>query len=258
MMGKKFLQRRDVAILLSIGTILVVWQFLAMVINSPLILPLPKETLKALLQDIGKPLFWQHVGATACRSLVAFGISVVVGTLLGAAAGASDSVHNLLDFPLAMMRATPVVSFILLALFWFGSSLVPIFVAMVMSLPVMISAVETGIKNTNKDLIACCRVYGFSTGKMLRHLYFPSCKPYFFSGSLAAFGLSWKVVAAAEVISLPHRSAGTLLQNAKVHLETAQVFAITLVLVILSFVLESLFSVILHRRGLLTGGKATK
>ncbi|MBR5579776.1 MAG: ABC transporter permease subunit [Treponema sp.] len=257
-MGKKFLQRRDVAILLSIGTILVVWQILAMVINSPLILPLPKETLKALLQDIGKPLFWQHVGATACRSLVAFGISVVVGTLLGAAAGASDSVHNLLDFPLAMMRATPVVSFILLALFWFGSSLVPIFVAMVMSLPVMISAVETGIKNTNKDLIACCRVYGFSTGKMLRHLYFPSCKPYFFSGSLAAFGLSWKVVAAAEVISLPHRSAGTLLQNAKVHLETAQVFAITLVLVILSFVLESLFSVILHRRGLLTGGKATK
>ena len=258
MMGKKFLQRRDVAILLSIGTILVVWQILAMVINSPLILPLPKETLKALLQDIGKPLFWQHVGATACRSLVAFGISVVVGTLLGAAAGASDSVHNFLDFPLAMMRATPVVSFILLALFWFGSSLVPIFVAMVMSLPVMISAVETGIKNTNKDLIACCRVYGFSTGKMLRHLYFPSCKPYFFSGSLAAFGLSWKVVAAAEVISLPHRSAGTLLQNAKVHLETAQVFAITLVLVILSFVLESLFSVILHRRGLLTGGKATK
>lgn len=258
MMGKKFLQRRDVAIILSIGTILVVWQILAMVINSPLILPLPKETLEALFQDIGKPLFWQHVGATACRSLVAFGISVVVGTLLGAAAGASDSVHNLLDFPLAMMRATPVVSFILLALFWFGSSLVPIFVAMVMSLPVMISAVETGIKNTNKDLIACCRVYGFSTGKMLRHLYFPSCKPYFFSGSLAAFGLSWKVVAAAEVISLPHRSAGTLLQNAKVHLETAQVFAITLVLVILSFVLESLFSVILHRRGLLTGGKATK
>ena len=258
MMGKKFLQRRDVAILLSIGTILVVWQILAMVINSPLILPLPKETLEALLQDIGKPLFWQHVGATACRSMVAFGISVVVGTLLGAAAGASDSVHNLLDFPLAMMRATPVVSFILLALFWFGSSLVPIFVAMVMSLPVMISAVETGIKNTNKDLIACCRVYGFSTGKMLRHLYFPSCKPYFFSGSLAAFGLSWKVVAAAEVISLPHRSAGTLLQNAKVHLETAQVFAITLVLVILSFVLESLLSVILHRRGLLTGGKATK
>lgn len=257
-MSNKFLHRRYVATLLSVGIILVVWQILAMVIHSPLILPLPRETLEVLIQDMGKPLFWQHVGATACRSLVAFVISVVVGTLFGVASGASESIHNLLDFPLAMMRATPVVSFILLALFWFGSSLVPIFVAMIMSLPVMISAVEAGIKNTNKDLIACCRVYGFSTGKMLCHLYFPSCKPYFFSGTLAAFGLSWKVVAAAEVISLPHRSAGTLLQSAKVHLETAQVFAITLMLVILSFVLESIFSLVLHRRGLLTGGKTTK
>lgn len=257
-MSNKFLHRRYVATLLSVGIILVVWQILAMVIHSPLILPLPRETLEVLIQDMGKPLFWQHVGATACRSLVAFVISVVVGTLFGVASGASESIHNLLDFPLAMMRATPVVSFILLALFWFGSSLVPIFVAIVMSLPVMISAVEAGIKNTNKDLIACCRVYGFSTGKMLCHLYFPSCKPYFFSGSLAAFGLSWKVVAAAEVISLPHRSAGTLLQSAKVHLETAQVFAITLMLVILSFILESFFSLVLHRRGLLTGGKTTK
>ncbi len=257
-MGKKFLHRRNVANLLSVGIILGTWQLLAMAINSSLILPLPREALEVLIQDMGKPLFWQHVGATACRSLAAFGISVVVGALLGVAAGASEGIHNLLDFPLAMMRATPVVSFILLALFWFGSSLVPIFVAIVMSLPVMISAVEAGIKNTNKDLIACCRVYRFSTGKMLCHLYFPSCKPYFFSGSLAAFGLSWKVVAAAEVISLPHRSAGTLLQSAKVHLETAQVFAITLMLVILSFVLESIFSLVLHRRGLLTGGKATK
>ena len=120
MMVEKLLHRRDVAILLSVGTILLVWQILATVINSPLILPLPKETFEVLIQDMGKPLFWQHVGATACRSLVAFVISVVVGTLLGVASGASESVHNLLDFPLAMMRATPVVSFILLALFWFA------------------------------------------------------------------------------------------------------------------------------------------
>lgn len=258
MMGKKLLHRRYVATLLSVGIIFVIWQIFAMVIHSPLILPLPRETLEVLVQDIGRPLFWQHVGATACRSLLAFGIAVVTGTLLGAVTGSSENLHNLLVFPLAILRATPVVSFILLALFWFGTSLVPVFVAVVMSLPVMSGAIESGIKNTNKELIACCRVYGFSRGKMIRHLYFPSCKPYFFSGSLAVFGLSWKVVAAAEVISLPHRSAGTLLQSAKVHLETAQVFAITLVLVVLSFVLESLFSFILRKRGLLTRGRATK
>jgi len=124
-----------------------------------------------------------------------------------------------------------------------------------MSLPVMISSVETGIKNTDKSLVSCCRSYRFSLGKMIRHLYLPSCKPYFFSGALAAFGLSWKVVAAGEVISLPQRSAGTLLQSAKVHLETAQVFSITLVLVVLSFLLENIFSLVLQKTGLLVKRK---
>lgn len=250
MMGRKLLHRRGAAVLLAAGALLAVWQGLAAAINSPLILPLPRETLAALVQDIGQPLFWQHVGATACRSLAAFAISVALGSLLGAAAGASKSFRNLLAFPLAVLKATPVVSFILVALFWLGSSLVPVFVAVLMSLPVMIASVETGIRSADRDLVACCRSYGFSAGRMVRHLYLPSCRPYFFSGAFAAFGLSWKVVAAGEVLSLPRRSAGTLLQSAKVHLETDQVFAITLVLVILSFALETLFSWALRRAGL--------
>ena len=254
-MGKKLLHSREVAVALAAVALLVLWQVLAVAIDSPLILPKPRETLDVLLKNIGEPLFWHHVGATACRSLAAFGISVLLGTLLGAASGASRSFHNLLEFPLAIIRATPVVSFILLALFWLGSSLVPVFVAVLMSLPVMISSVETGIINTDKSLVSCCRSYRFSLGKMIRHLYLPSCKPYFFSGALAAFGLSWKVVAAGEVISLPQRSAGTLLQSAKVHLETAQVFSITLVLVILSFLLENIFSLVLQKTGLLVKRK---
>ncbi len=249
-MARKLLHRQGVAVLLSAGAILVLWQVLAMAINAPLVLPLPRETLAALLQDIGRPLFWQHVGATACRSLAAFAISVALGSLLGAAAGVSRSFRNLLEFPLAIVKATPVVSFILVALFWLGSSLVPVFVAVLMSLPVMITSVETGITATDKDLIDCCRSYGFSTGKMIRHLYLPSCRSCFLSGALAAFGLSWKVVAAGEVLSLPNRSAGSLLQSAKVHLETEQVFAVTLVLVVLSFALESLLSFVLSRTGL--------
>ena len=253
-MRKRLLHSRAVATLISAGALLALWQILAVAINAPLILPLPKETLSALVRNIGQVVFWQHLEATACRSLAAFVISVVLGSLLGAASGACKSFHNLLAFPLSIVKATPVVSFILVALFWLGSSLVPVFVAVLMSLPVMTSSVETGITNTNKELIACCRVYGFSRKQLLAHLYIPSCRSYFFSGSLAAFGLSWKVVAAGEVLSLPLRSAGTLLQSAKVHLETEQVFAITLVLVIVSFVLESLFSFVLRKTGLVPSG----
>jgi NitT/TauT family transport system permease protein len=44
------------------------------------------------------------------------------------------------------------------------------------------------------------------------------------------------------VISLPKRAIGTSLQTAKVHIETADVFAISLLIIALSFVLELLLS----------------
>lgn len=254
MLGR-LLHRRWLSLVLSTVVILALWQGLAVAVNSPLILPLPQQTLEVLVENLGQPLFWQHIGATACRSLAAFAISVVMGSLLGAAAGVSRSFQNLLELPLAIVRATPVVSFILLALFWLGSSLVPVFVAVLMSLPVMIASVETGIISRDQHLLDCCRSYGFSRYQLILHLYIPSCKTYFFSGTLAAFGLSWKVVAAGEVLSLPRRAAGTLLQSAKVHVETTEVFAVTLVLVILSFVLEGLFSLALRRARLLPAGR---
>ncbi len=253
----RLLRRRWLSLVLSAAVILALWQGLAVAIDSPLILPLPRQTLEALVENLGQPLFWQHVGATACRSLAAFVISVVAGSLLGAAAGVSRSFRNLLELPLAVIRATPVVSFILLALFWLGSSLVPVFVAVLMSLPVMIASVEAGILSRDQQLLDCCRSYSLSRRQLIRHLYLPSCKSYFFSGSLSAFGLSWKVVAAGEVLSLPRRAAGTLLQSAKVHLETAQVFAVTLVLVCLSFALEGVLSLALRKAGLLTPGRSS-
>lgn len=254
-MTGRLLHRHWLSLVLSAVVMLALWQGLAVAINSPLILPLPWETLEVLVENLGQLLFWQHIGATACRSLAAFVLSVAVGSLLGAAAGASRSFHNMLELPLAVVRATPVVSFILLALFWLGSSFVPVFVAVLMNLPVMISSVETGILSCDQQLLDCCRSYGFSRRQLIRHLYIPSCKSYFFSGALSAFGLSWKVVAAGEVLSLPRRAAGTLLQSAKVHVETTQVFAVTLVLVAMSFTLEGLFSLVLRKAGLLPAGR---
>ena len=110
----------------------------------------------------------------------------------------------------------------------------------------MISAVKTGINNTDKNLLDFGKVFGLSYWSLLQHIYIPSCVPYFFSGAVSAFGLSWKVVAAGEVLALPTRAAGTLLQTAKVHIETAQVFAVTIVLIVICFIVEASLNFVLH------------
>lgn len=242
-MEKKSAVSKPIIFILSGLLVLAIWSLAAEIICAPLVLPSPKETFSALGNNIFLPTFWRHVGFTALRSIVAFLISVILGTLLGILCGISPFFSNLLAFPLAMIRTTPVVSFILLAIFWFGSSIVPVFVAILMSLPIMVSSVENGILNTDSKLLDCSKTYGFSKAKQIFYIYIPSCIPGFLSGSIAAFGLSWKVVVAGEVICLPRNGVGTLLQTAKVHVETSQVFAVTLVVILICFVLETIFKV---------------
>ena len=52
--------------------------------------------------------------------------------------------------------------------------------------------------------------------------------------------MSWKVVAAGEVLSVPRLGAGALLRQAQVHLETADVLAVTSMLVFVSWLIQKI------------------
>ncbi|MCI1209222.1 MAG: ABC transporter permease subunit [Treponema sp.] len=235
------------AVLLSAVLIVVIWEAGARVLHAPLILPAPSAVFQRFFELSRSSFFWKNVGFTAIRCFAAFGISLLAGTLLGIGCGMSASFNNFVAFPLAVLRSTPVVSFILLALFWFDSSVVPVFVAVLMTLPVMITAVASGFSAVDEKLLAMAKIYGLSFRQQFLYIKIPAVVPFFLSGAVSSFGLSWKVVAAGEVLSLPRYGAGTLLQKAQVHLETQEVVAVTFVIVLLSFVFEKLLSGLVSR-----------
>ncbi len=68
--------------------------------------------------------------------------------------------------------------------------------------------------------------------------------PAFRSAAKLAVGMCWKSGVAAEVIGIPKGSIGRELYNSKVYLETADLFAWTLVIIILSIITEKLFLLI--------------
>jgi len=243
MKKNKFLQK-FLAAIISVGIIFIIWLYASLKIDSVLILPSPFEVLNALLKGISHIIFWKHIIATLIRVLIAFLISMCIGVFIGGISGMNQFFHDLFQIPLSIIRATPVVSFILLALFWFKSSVVPIFVSVLMCLPIIITSIDGCIRNIDKKLIDFSHCYEFSFIKTIKYIYIPVCIPTFANCVVATFGLSWKVVAAGEVLSLPRNAVGTLLHQAKVHLETPDVFAITLILIILCFIIEQLLNFI--------------
>lgn len=232
---------------LSFVSILLIWCFFSKIINASLILPPPSVVIKSFFNIVVKAIFWKNFTATILRVFISFLISVFLGTIIGFLCGLSEFTRKYFELPLTIIRTTPVIAIILVAYFWFKSDFVPIFVTVLMTLPIMITSITTGFMNADKKLLQMSKVFNYSKKEEIKYIKIPCCISYFFSGAVSCFGLSWKVVAAGEVICLPKFAIGTLLQKSQIHLETSEVIAQTLILVIVSFLIEKIFSLIVKK-----------
>ncbi|MFI3257082.1 MAG: ABC transporter permease subunit [Spirochaetales bacterium] len=231
--------------LLPVIVILTLWTTESHIIGSPLILPTPQAVFARLFASALTTDFWMNLAVTTLRTVYAFFISLVLSVFLGTLAGFFRPFERFLSLPLGIIKATPVVSFILLAIFWFSTNTVSIFIGVLMTLPVMTGQIMSGIKNVDKKLIDMAHMYHFTGLQKVLHVYKPSVMPFFLAGCLNAFSLSWKVVVAAEVLSLPRTGVGTVLQRSKMHIETVDVFAYTVAIILMSFILEQVLAVLL-------------
>ncbi len=232
--------------ILSVLLILLIWYVAALLIKAPLILPLPQDVFLRLCRLVITKRFWLAFSFTILRVFIAYFITVVFGTILGLLNADCPVLKPYISLPISIIRSTPVISLILLALFWFKSGIVPVFVSVLMTLPVMTSAAEQGFfkdeEKQKKLFMAKC--YCFTGWNAFRYIRVPAALPFLYSGSEAVFGMSWKVVAAGEVLSLPKFGAGALLQQAQVHLETTDLLAVTIMLVLISLIFEKVMKTI--------------
>jgi NitT/TauT family transport system permease protein len=65
--------------------------------------------------------------------------------------------------------------------------------------------------------------------------------PYLRSAFSISLGLCWKSGIAAEVIGIPKGSIGEKLYQAKVYLDTPDLFSWTIVIIVISIIFEKLF-----------------
>ena len=218
------------------------WALLAARINQPLLLPTPLSVAQKLVQLIPDPRFAATLGATLMRTLLAYALGIICAVILGALCAKWRAMDLLLSPLLSAIRATPVTSFIVLALVWLSSPRVPVLTGFLMTLPVVYSALVQAIRAIDPKLLEMAQMYGFGRAKTLVHIVVPSVLPAFVQSCLASIGLCWKAVVAAEVIGVPKLAVGSRLYEAKIYLETDSLLAWTLTIILLSVLLEALLT----------------
>ena len=224
----------------SVLSIIIIWQIIAELINSPLILPSFFKVLQDFFSLLGRKVFYRQLFATFLRVLASFSISILAGLLIGFFSGKFESVKNFISFPLSVLRVTPVVALILILVFSMSSSMVPLVAGLLMTLPMVVTNISEGVEHSIKDskMNEMTRIFEFTKKQKIKYILIPQLKPYLKSALVSSFGMSWKVVAAGEVLSLPRYALGSALAEAQVHLETSIVLAYTLALILLSYFFE--------------------
>ncbi len=239
-------------VLLALAFWGMVWYLVSARVGVDLIFPSPSAVFRELwllitnrsesLTRYGTEYnFWLITAISLLRVIWGVLVSIVIGTLLAYLTSVSKLLNLLLTPALSAVKATPVASFIILALLWLDRSILPVFITALIVVPIVWANVSEGIRSVDPQLLEVSKIYRFSLPKKLFRLYVPSIAPYFFAACQSALGMAWKASVAAEILAVPDHAIGTEIFLSKQYMEPEALFAWSLVVIVLSLIIEKLF-----------------
>ena len=224
---------------LSAAFWVLLWHMASIIIDKELFLPTPARVCEALFTE----LIWREsFRASIAASLVHIGEGFLLGTLSGillaVLSHCIEIVKILLWFPMKVIKSVPVASFVILSLLWMRSEKLSVFIPFLMVLPILYINTLTGLEETDEKLLDMATLFKFSFPQKALHIYIPQILPHILSACSLAVGMAWKSGIAAEIIGLAGNSIGNQLYQAKLYLMTPELFAWTIVIVLLSMICE--------------------
>lgn len=221
---------------------LVVWQVASWLLASELLLPGPVDVLARFAELAVTAEFWQRVLFSAARILGGAAIGCLVGALFAGGATRFRRVEELIAPLMALMRSVPVASFTVLALIWLSASNLALLVVALVVAPVVYENLISGFAARDKQRKEMAEVFDVGRWRAFRLITLPQLLPYLQAAAHLGLGMGWKAGVAAEVIGIPFGSLGEAIFTSKVHFSTADLFAWTLAVVLLSLLCERIIT----------------
>ena len=213
---------------------LIIWQIASMMTGLELLLASPVAVLRTLIEMLVSKAFYM----TLSHSLLNIGSGLLAGIIIGVAVGIGSGRFN--TFPLQLMKSLPVAAFIILLLMWFGSRNVSRIISAMVVIPMVTAGVTDGIRNTDTGLVNMAKVYNMSRLNRFRYISMTGVYPYLETQLKIALGMCFKAGISAEIIGLVSDTIGTSMYYAKMYLLSAELFAWSIVVIAVSFIIEKL------------------
>jgi NitT/TauT family transport system permease protein len=141
-----------------------------------------------------------------------------------------------------VLRTIPVIALTVILLIVAGSKLTPYYITFFMLFPLIYQAVYGAITNIDKELIDVYRLEDNHFISGLTHCYIPLISTNIRTALLQSLGLGLKVMIMAEFLAQTDNSIGKAISFAKVNLAYDEIFAWTLLLIVIAVLFELLIN----------------
>lgn len=225
---------------ISLAALLVIWIVCSWYAQSRT-LPSPLQVVSAIFTEASTGELFFHLGATLARVVAAFGLAMVIGSVIGIVLGRNETLNAIFDPWVILFLNIPALVIIVLSYIWFGLYEITAIAAVAMNkIPNVIVTIREGAKSLEPELAEMAQVFRFSKWQQLRHVVLPQLQPYFAGATRSGISLIWKIVLVVELLG---RSNGVGFQ---IHLyfqlfDVATILAYTLVFVAVMLAVEYMF-----------------
>ena len=212
------------------------------------VLPSVVSVCKTLIHGFQDQTFLIGIAVSMKRIAIGYGISIVIGILLGLLIGRVRIFEETLGSLISGLQTLPTICWLPLALLWFGLNDWSIMFLVIMGAVLSITiATDAGVKNVPLLYMRAAKTMGARGWKLYLEVIIPAALPYIITGMKQGWSFAWRSLMAGELL-IVCVGLGHLLMVGRELNDMSQVIAVMIVIIIIGILVDRLFFVKVERR----------
>jgi NitT/TauT family transport system permease protein len=234
--------KRIARYLLFYSALIGLWALLAKLrVWPPYIFPTPWAVAQTLWAGFSDHSFWIAIVVSMRRMLIGYGISVVLGLVLGLGVASNKFLEDTVGGLLVSLQSLPSICWLPIAVLWFGlTEKAILFVVIMGSLLSVTISMETGRKQLPKIYSMAGRNLGARGVRLFWHVTLPASLPYIVTGLKQGWAFAWRSLISGEMIFVT-LGLGQLLMMGRDLNDMSEVIAVMILIIVLGYLVDGIF-----------------
>ena len=223
------------------GVLIGLWLILAeLKVWPPYVFPTPQGVFDSLRAGFTDHSFWIAIGVSMKRMIVGYGLSVILGMVLGLGVASNKFLEETMGGLLVSLQSLPSICWLPLAVLWFGlTEKAILFVVVMGSLLSVTIAMETGRQQMPKIYGMAGRNLGARGFRLFWYVLLPASLPYIVSGLKQGWAFAWRSLISGEMIFVS-LGLGQLLMMGRDLNDMSQVIAVMILIIAIGYIVDGL------------------